>query len=45
MLNQGVDISGWPGMLANAALSDSDIADTTKAFARSIQAMKADQLI
>ena len=45
MLNEGVDISGWPGMLANAVLSAVDIADTAHAFARSLQALKADQLI
>lgn len=45
MLNEGVDIAGWPGMLANAALSDDDVEDTLKAFAKSIQALKSDQLL
>ncbi|MEM7425951.1 MAG: aminotransferase class III-fold pyridoxal phosphate-dependent enzyme [Pseudomonadota bacterium] len=45
MLLNGVDISSWPGMLANTALDDDDITHTVDAFAASLKAMKSAQLI
>ncbi len=42
MLVNGVDLSSWPGGVVSATHTPDDVADTTAAFAKSIEMMRAE---